>query len=98
MGTSETNTGTGANLTSTATGFVCTTTAGQGTFTVPASILTWLPTMTAAQVSAGTADGSLSVMSRATPSSFNATLKKDGSNIPSSFGYYSFFAGLALYQ
>jgi hypothetical protein len=37
-------------------------------------------------------------MSRATPSSFNATLKKDGSNIPSSFGYYSFFAGLALYQ
>ena len=97
-GTSTITTGTGANEITTATGFVCTTTAGQGTFTVPASILTWLPTMTAAQVSAGTADGSLSVMSRATPSSFNATLKKDGSNIPSSFGYYSFFAGLALYQ
>jgi hypothetical protein len=97
-GTSTITTGTGANEITTATGFVCTTTAGQGTFTVPASILTWLPTMTAAQVSAGTADGSLSVMSRATPSSFNATLKKDGSNIPSSFGYYSFFDGLALYQ
>jgi uncharacterized protein (TIGR03437 family) len=97
-GTSAITTGTGVNQTTTSTGFVCTTTAGQGTFTVPASILTWLPTITAAQVSAGTAAGSLGVMSTATPSSFNATLKKDGSNIPSSFRYYSFFAGLALYQ
>jgi uncharacterized protein (TIGR03437 family) len=97
-GTSGTTTGTGTNQITTTTGFVCTTTAGQGTFTVPASILTWLPTITAAQVSAGTPAGSLSVWSSATPSSFNATLKKDGSNIPSSFRYNSFIDGLALYQ
>jgi len=98
-GTSQTNTGTGANLTSTATGFVCTTTAGQGTFTVPASILTWLPTITAAQVAADNADGSLSVSSSAKPStSFNATLKRDGSNIPSFFSYSIGTSGPALYQ
>jgi hypothetical protein len=97
-GTSGTSTGTGANEITTTTGFVCTTTAGQGTFTVPASILTWLPTITAAQVSADTAAGSLSVMSSGTPSSFTATLKRDGSNIPSSFRFYTFNDGLALYQ
>jgi uncharacterized protein (TIGR03437 family) len=99
QGTSGTTTGTGANLTSTSTGFLCTTTAGQGTFTVPASILTWLPTISAAQVAAGTASGDLSVSSIATPStSFNAALKKDGSNIPSAFGSITGISGSALYQ
>ncbi|MGA9627525.1 MAG: hypothetical protein WBQ65_23830 [Bryobacteraceae bacterium] len=98
-GDSATTSGTGANETTTATGFVCTTTAGQKTFTVPASILTWLPTISAAQVAAGTASGSLDVLSIATPAtSFNATLKKDGSTIPSSFASITGISGSALYQ
>jgi uncharacterized protein (TIGR03437 family) len=99
VGDSSTTSGTGANETTTTTGFLCTTTAGQKTFTVPASILTWLPTITAAQVAADTASGSLQVLSIATPStSFNATLKKDGSNIPSTFSSLTSISGSALYQ
>jgi hypothetical protein len=99
QGTSGTTTGTGANEIITSTGFLCTTTAGQGTFTVPASILTWLPTISAAQVAAGTASGDLSVSSMATPAtSFNATLKKDSSNIPSTFSSIASISGSALYQ
>jgi uncharacterized protein (TIGR03437 family) len=99
VGDSATTSGTGANETTTATGFVCTTTAGQKTFTVPASILTWLPTISAAQVAAGTASGSLDVLSIATPATnFNATLKKDGSTIPSSFASITSISGPALYQ
>ncbi len=98
-GSSGTTTGTGANQVTSTTEFVCTTTAGQGTFTVPASILTLLPTITAAQVAADTANGSLEVFSIATPStSFNATLKKDGSTIPSAFGSLTTIGGSALYQ
>jgi uncharacterized protein (TIGR03437 family) len=98
-GSSGTTTGTGANEITTETEFICTTTAGQGTFTVPASILTWLPAITAAQVAAGNADGSLSVTSSATPrTSFNATLKTDGSNIPSFFSYSFGTSGQPLYQ
>ena len=99
VGDSATTSGTGANETTTATGFLCTTTAGQKTFTVPASILTWLPTITAAQVNAGTASGALEVISMATPATnFNATLKKDGSNIPSAFSSITSISGSALYQ
>ena len=99
IGSSGTTTGTGANQITTATEFVCTTTAGQRTFTVPASILTLLPTITAAQVAADTASGSLEVVSIATPAtSFNATLKKDGSTIPSAFGSLTTIGGSALYQ
>jgi uncharacterized protein (TIGR03437 family) len=99
VGDSGTTSGTGANQTTTVTGFLCTTTAGQKTFTVPASILTWLPTITAAQVAADTANGSLEVLSIATPAtSFNATLKKDGSTIPSSFSSITSINGPALYQ
>ena len=98
-GTSTITTGTGANEITTATGFVCTTTAGQKTFTVPASILTWLPTITAAQVAADTAAGVLAVESIAAPSTnFNATLKKDSSTIPSAFGSITSIGGSALYQ
>ena len=99
IGTSDITSGTGANKTDTVTGFVCTTTAGQKTFTVPASILTLLPTFTAAQVAADTAAGGLSVISIATPSTnFNAPLKKDNSNIPSAFGSVISISGSALYR
>jgi hypothetical protein len=81
------------------TEFVCTTTAGQKTFTVPPSILTLMPTFTAAQVAANTASGDLGVSSIATPATnFNPTLKKDNSNIPSAFGSITSIGGLATYQ
>jgi hypothetical protein len=99
VGSSDITSGTGANKTDTVTGFVCTTTAGQKTFTVPASILTLLPTFTAAQVAADTAAGVLAVESIAAPSTnFNATLKKDSSTIPSAFGSITSIGGSALYQ
>jgi uncharacterized protein (TIGR03437 family) len=98
-GQSSTTSGTGTNEVTTTTSFVCTTTAGQKTFTVPASILTWLPTITAAQVAADTASGSLEVQSWARPAtSFNTTLTKDGSTIPSSFSSTTSISGSALYQ
>jgi len=98
-GQSSTTSSTGTNEVTTTTSFVCTTTAGQKTFTVPASILTWLPTITAAQVAADTASGSLEVQSWARPAtSFNTTLTKDGSTIPSSFSSTTSISGSALYQ
>jgi uncharacterized protein (TIGR03437 family) len=99
VGDSVITSGTGANKTDTGTGFVCTTTAGQKTFTVPASILTLLPTFSAAQVAAGTAAGILEVISMVTPiTNFNATLKKDNSNIPSGFESFVSIGDLPTYQ
>jgi len=90
--------GTGANQVTSATEFICSTTAGTGTFTVPASILTQLPTITPAQVTAATAEGYLDVTSGVTPVDFNATLKKDGSTIPSVFVNYFETGASVLYQ
>ena len=98
IGTSGTISGTGTNQVASSTEFVCSTTAGQKTFTVPASVLTLLPTVTTAQVNAGTASGALDVTSSVTPVNFNATLKKDGSNIPSVFSYTFVTGGFVLYQ
>ncbi len=98
VGYSGSVSGTGNNAITNATEFICTTTAGQKTFTVPASVLTLLPTITAAQVNAGTASGALEVASSVTPANFNATLKKDGSTIPSVFSYAFLTAGSVLYQ
>ncbi len=98
IGYSGSVSGTGANAITNATEFICTTTAGQKTFTVPASVLTLLPSITAAQVSAGTASGALDVTSGVTPVNFTAPLKKDGSNIPSVFSYTFVTGGSVLYQ
>jgi hypothetical protein len=98
IGASGTFTGTGNSRIINLTEFVCSTTAGQKTFTVPASILTQLPTITAAQVAASTAEGVLEVTSGPTPVSFNATLKKDGSNIPSYFSSTVGIVSLPVYQ
>ena len=98
IGASGTITGTGTSRITNLTEFVCNTTAGQKTFTVPASILTQLPTITAAQVAASTAEGVLEVVSGPTPVSFNATLKKDGSNIPSYFSSTVGILDLPVYQ
>jgi uncharacterized protein (TIGR03437 family) len=98
IGYSGSTSGTGNNQITNATEFICTTTAGQKTFTVPAAVLTLLPTITAAQVTAGTATGALDVTSSVTPATFNATLKKDGSNIPSTFSYAFVTGGSVVYQ
>jgi len=74
FGSSGTSTGTAS--------FVCITTAGAGTFTVPASILTQLPAVTAASISAGTGSGSLGVFSFPVPAGnavFTASLTAGGS-------------------
>jgi hypothetical protein len=88
-GATSTSTGTGANKVYTATGFICTTTAGQKTYTVPPAVLTQL---------VPAANGSLDVASGVGPVNFNATLKADGSNIPSSFTYSWVTGGLPVYQ
>jgi uncharacterized protein (TIGR03437 family) len=97
IGDSGTITGTGASQVTNITEFVCSTTAGQKTFTVPASILTQLPTITAAQVAANTATGFLEVVSGPPAVSFNPNLTKGGT-IPSTLTSLIGIAGLALYQ
>jgi|SRR5271157_769961 len=87
-GVTSTSTGTGANKVYTATGFICTTTAGQKTYTVPPAVLTQLIP----------ANGSLDVSSGVGPVTFNATLKADGSNIPSAFSYSWGTGGTAVFQ
>ena len=82
VGAVSTSTGTGATQVTTTTEFLCVTTVGAGTFTVPASILSQLPATT------GTNVGILEVASFNTSATFSATLKADGSAIPSTFGSY----------
>ncbi len=74
---------TAAGQNTTSTTFICLTTAGAGTFTIPASILTQLPAST------GTIPGFLAVGS-GTASTFPFTLKSDGS---SNTGALASFAG-----
>jgi uncharacterized protein (TIGR03437 family) len=97
VGASYTSSGTVDNHITSMTEFICTTTAGQQTFTVPASILTQLPIPPPAQV-AGTPNGYLEVVSGAKVTNFNATLKADGSNIPSVFGSVIGAGGTVVYQ
>jgi hypothetical protein len=98
VGASYTSSGTVDNRITNMTEFICTTTAGQQTITVPASILTQLPITPPPQVPAVTPDGYLEVVSGTTPANFNATLKKDGSNIPSAFGSLVGAGGTVVYQ
>ena len=70
VGASSTITGSGASAITNTVEFICTTTAGQKTFTVPTSILTQLP---------AAPNGSLIVASGATPVTFSAPLKAGGS-------------------
>ena len=66
-------------------GFICSTTAGQGGFMVPASILTQLPAVTLSSTGAG--GGTLTVASSVTPATITASLKAGGS-----IDYGAFFA------
>jgi uncharacterized protein (TIGR03437 family) len=73
IGGSSTTTGTGASAITNSTSFICLTTAGQKTFTVPASVLNQLPATT------GTTPGSLEVASGNVTSTFTAALRAGGS-------------------
>jgi uncharacterized protein (TIGR03437 family) len=75
VGSSSTITGTGANTGTDTWTFICTTNAGAQTFTVPASILTLLP-----PVSAGSTTGSgfLEFASVVNPATFTAPLTAGG--------------------
>jgi uncharacterized protein (TIGR03437 family) len=75
MGYSGTSTGTGATATIDATEFICTTTAGPGTFTVPSSILSQLP----ASNNTGNSTGFLEVTSGPVPTAFAPSLTAGGS-------------------
>ena len=74
LGYSGTTSGSGTTATIDATEFVCTTTAGPGTFTVPSSILSQLPVAT----NTGNSTGFLEVTSGPTPTSFTPSLTAGG--------------------
>jgi uncharacterized protein (TIGR03437 family) len=78
IGASSTTTGTATNRTTDTWEFVCTTNAGAGGFTVPSSVLTQLPPVSAAAISNGSGSGLLEVVSGAV-ATFNAPLKAGGS-------------------
>ena len=70
--------------------FICTTTAGPGTFTVPASVLTQVPKVAASAITAGTGIGSLSVISTTTPGDVLAFFDGRGDGLPHYSGFGSF--------
>jgi len=85
FGSAGTVSGTGATRTTTGASFICLTTAGVGTFTVPASILNQLPAVTSAQASSGAGSTSLEVVSSPSPGgTFTAPLTAGG-NVTGTF-------------
>jgi uncharacterized protein (TIGR03437 family) len=92
VGSTSSTSGTGSSsVTSTAT-FICLTTVGQNTFTVPASILGQMYATTA------TSPGILEVASGNLSATFTATQKSDGSTIPSTFGSFIGVGSTPAYQ
>jgi uncharacterized protein (TIGR03437 family) len=79
IGGSTSTSGTGTSAVTTSTTFICLTTAGQKTFTVPASILNQLP---------ATSNGTLEVGTGTSPTTFTAKLKADNSDIGSIFSSF----------
>jgi uncharacterized protein (TIGR03437 family) len=94
IGYSGTTTTSGTTSTVNATEFVCTTTAGTGGFTVPASVLSQLPA-TASTTSGGT--GFLEVSSGPAPTPFSPSLTAGG-NVSSIFGAFIGTGALVTYQ
>jgi uncharacterized protein (TIGR03437 family) len=92
IGASSVTTGTGSNQVTSTTEFICLTTAGQKTFTVPSSILIQLPASPAGS------PGLLEVASGNQSATFSATLKANGSAIPSTFGSFLGIGDTPTYQ
>jgi uncharacterized protein (TIGR03437 family) len=99
-GSATITSGTGLNLTVDSTAFVCTTTAGKRTFTVPASILTQLPA-TVGNAN-GTGSGFLAVASTGNPTNgnglFTAPLTAGGSIDTGVFLGFVGFGATSTYQ
>jgi uncharacterized protein (TIGR03437 family) len=95
VGSSSTITGTDTNASSDSWTFICTTTAGAGTFTVPASILTQLPKVSAASLTGG---GFLEFASVVNPSTFAAPLTAGGSIDAGTFLSLVGLGGSVYYQ
>jgi hypothetical protein len=91
-GGTTTRTGAGASAVTTVTQFICLTTAGQKTFTVPASILNQVPATVAASDA-----GTLGVASGAI-ASFSAPLKAGGSIDSGSFTSFTGTGATPKYQ
>lgn len=83
IGLSGSSTVSGTTVTVNASEFVCTTTAGVGTFTVPASILSQLPPISASAVTGGTGTSLLEIAISPAPANgngiFSAPLTAGGS-------------------
>jgi uncharacterized protein (TIGR03437 family) len=98
-GSASTVTGTGTNAVTDSTSFSCTTTAGKGTFTVPASVLQQLPAVPATSTTGG---GFLQLFSGPNPTSgngqFTAPLTAGGSIDSGSFFGLVGVGGTAAYQ
>jgi hypothetical protein len=92
IGGTSTRTGSGASVVTTTTEFICLTTAGQRTFTVPASILNQVPANTAS-----TDIGFLNVASGAT-NTFSAPLRAGGSIDIGTFSSFTGVGGSPKYQ
>jgi hypothetical protein len=98
LGESGTITGTGASQVTTATEFICMTTAGAGTFTVPSAVLTLLPKVTAAQIAADTATGTLGVLSTTAAVTFSPSLTAGTFTTPPTFSAFTETGVQAAYQ
>ena len=92
IGSTSTTTGSGSTAVTNSATFICVTTAGPGTFTVPASILGQMYATTAAS------PGLLEVASGNFLATFTATLKADGSSIPGVFGSFLGIGSTPVYQ
>jgi uncharacterized protein (TIGR03437 family) len=95
IGSSSTVTGTGTNASTDSWTFICTATAGAGTFTVPSSILTQLPAVAALST---TGAGFLEFASVVSPSTFTAPLTAGGSIDVGAFLSLVGFGGAVSFQ
>jgi uncharacterized protein (TIGR03437 family) len=75
IGSSSNTTGSGASAVSDTWSFVCSTNAGAGSFTVPASVLLQLPAVSS---SSTTGSGFLEIASSVSPATFDAALTAGG--------------------
>jgi uncharacterized protein (TIGR03437 family) len=92
VGSTSSTSGTGSSAVTSSATFICLTTAGQRTFTVPASILGQMYATTA------TSPGLLEVASGNLATTFSPSLKSDGSAIPSVFGSFLGIGATSAFQ
>ncbi len=92
IGSTSSTSGTGSSAVTSTASFFCLTTVGQGTFTVPASILGQMYATTSTNL------GLLEVASGSSSNPFSATLKADGSTIAGNFASFLGVGSTPTYQ